>query len=261
MAGKLSINQRLGAANEQRGPLLCAWLNMPGGFQAGVFAQSGLEAVLIDMQHGIVGYNDMVAMVQAINGAGSFAFVRPPLDDFAMVSRALDVGAAGIVCPMINDAGDARRLVAVAKFPPLGERSWGGYLGQSHLGLSKDEILTTGSRRNAVFAMVETATALSNLNEICAVEGLDGIFVGPNDLCISLTDGKAVDVNHEKVQAALPVIVAAAQKAGIFTGIFTSDSDEVKKYAAMGFQFMPALNDVAFIRQGAALKVGECGEQ
>ena len=102
---------------------------MPGGFQAGVYADSGLEAVLIDMQHGIIGYRDMVEMVQAINAAGSFAFVRPPLDDFAMVSRALDVGAAGIVCPMINNADDARRLVGVAKFPPLGERSWGRIYG------------------------------------------------------------------------------------------------------------------------------------
>ena len=133
-------------------------------------------------------------------------------------------------------------------------------MGQSHLGLSKDDILAKGNGRNAIFAMVETATAMQNLDEICAVEGLDGVFVGPNDLCISLTAGAAVDVDHIKVQTALPKIVAATQKAGIFAGIFTSNSDEVKKYAAMGFRFMPAVNDVAFIRQGVALKTGECSE-
>lgn len=256
MSENLSIIERL----EKDNPLLCAWLNLPGGFQAGIYADSGLEAVLIDMQHGIVGYRDMVEMVQAVNAARAFAFVRPPLDDFSMVSRALDVGAAGIVCPMINHADDARRLVNVAKFPPMGERSWGGYLGQSHLGLSKEEILAKGNGHNAVFAMVETATAMENLDEICGVEGLDGVFVGPNDLCISLTDGAVIDVHHQVVQEALLKIIAATQKAGIAAGIFTSANDEVKKYGAMGFKFMPAVNDVALTKQSVARTLGEISE-
>ncbi len=243
---------------------------MPGGFQAGVFASSGasagLDAVLIDMQHGMIGYRDMVEMVQAVNTAGAtgaastYAIIRPPLDDFAMVSRALDVGAAGIVCPMINSADDARRLVDAAKFPPIGGRSWGAYLGQSQMGLSKEQYLATANDLNAIFAMVETRAALDNLDEICAVEGLDGVFVGPNDLCISLTNGTAADVNHPMVQEALPKIVAAAKNAGIFAGIYTGSSDDVKKYTAMGFSLMPALTDVAFIGQGVAAIEGELGE-
>ena len=251
-----SINRRL---DEVR-PLLCSWLMMPGGFQAGVYAGAGLDAVLLDMQHGMIGYRDMVEMVQAVNAAGAFAIVRPPLDDFAMVSRALDVGAAGIVCPMINNADDARRLVEAAKFPPVGGRSWGAYLGQSQMGLSKEEYLATANGLNAIFAMVETETAMENLDAICAVEGLDGIFVGPNDLCISLTNGAAADVNHPAVQAALLKIIAAADKAGISAGIYTGNSDDVKKYAAMGFSLMPALTDVAFVSQGVAAIEGECSE-
>lgn len=248
----VSVQERLG---EPR-PLLCSWLMMPGGFQAGAFAGAGMaagvEAVLLDMQHGMIGYDAMVAMVQAVNGAGAFAFVRPPLDDFAMVSRALDVGAAGIVQPMINTVADARKLVAAAKFPPLGGRSWGAYLGQSQMGLSKQQYLAQANDLNAVFAMVETAEAMQHLEEICAVEGIDGVFVGPNDLCISLTNGKAADVNHQAVQTALPKIVAATQKAGKFAGIFTGNSDDVKKYGNMGFAFMPALTDVAFVDHGLA---------
>jgi len=255
-----SINKRL----EQDKPLLCSWLMMPGAFQAGVYAGSGIESgvdsVLIDMQHGMIGYRDMVAMIQSVNAAGSFALVRPPLDDFAMVSRALDVGAAGIICPMINNAQDAQRLVEAAKFPPIGGRSWGAYLGQSQMGLSKQEYLASANGLNAVFAMIETRQALDNLDEICAVEGLDGVFVGPNDLCISLTNGKAGDVNHPDVQTALPEIVAAARRAGIFAGIYTGNMDEVKKYQALGFALMPALTDVAFVSQGVTQKGEQFGE-
>jgi len=260
LVGASSIRQRLNQAVEQKKPLLCSWLMMPGGFQAGAFAGGGLDGVLIDMQHGMIGYRDMVEMVQAINGAGSFAIVRPPLDDFAMVSRALDVGAAGIVCPMINTGDDARRLVDAAKFPPVGGRSWGAYLGQSQMGLSKQEYLASANGLNATFAMVETVAALDNLDEICAVEGLDGVFVGPNDLCISLTGGAAADVNHQLVQEALPKIVAAVKRNGKFAGIYTASSNDVKKYAAMGFALMPGLTDVAFISQGVAAIEGECGE-
>jgi len=256
----LSIKQRLG----QTRPLLCSWLMMPGEFQAGVYASSGsnggIDSVLIDMQHGMVGYRDMVAMVQAVNAAGAYAIVRPPLEGFDMVSRALDVGAAGIVCPMINNAQDAQKLVAAAKFPPIGSRSWGAYLGQSQMGLSKEGYLANANELNAVFAMVETRQALDNLDEICAVDGLDGVFVGPNDLCISLTNGKAGDVNHRDVQAVLPEIAAAARRAGIFAGIYTSNVDDVKKYQALGFSLMSALTDVAFISQGVAQIGGRLGE-
>jgi len=265
----LSINQRLALGK----PLLCSWMMIPGGFLAGAFATAGLSpglngeknselgAVLLDMQHGMIGYRDMVEMVQAINGAGSLAIVRPPLDDFAMVSRALDVGASGIVFPMINTPDEARRLVAAAKFPPVGERSWGAYLGQSQMGLSKQDYLARANDLNAVFAMVETRQAMDNLDEICAVDGLDGVFVGPNDLSISLTRGKAGDINHRDVQKALPEIVGAARRADIFAGIYVGDRGDIPKYDAMGFNLMPALTDASFINQGVTTIRRELGEQ
>jgi 4-hydroxy-2-oxoheptanedioate aldolase len=248
----VSIQKRLGDSR----PLLCSWLMMPGRFQAGAYAgnglagDAGLDSVLIDMQHGMIGYAEMVEMVEAVVGAGGYAIVRPPLGDFAMVSRALDVGASGIVFPMINTPDDARALVEAAKFPPIGGRSWGAYLGQSLLGLDKSAYLAQANGLNAVFAMIETKQALDNLDEICAVDGLDGLFVGPNDLCISLTNGEAADVNHPIVQDALPKIVAASKKAKKFAGIYTATCGQVKKYGEMGFCLMPAISDVAFIASG-----------
>lgn len=251
-AKPVSINKRLGSSK----PLLCSWLMMPGRFQAGLIAKAGvsadksIEAVLVDMQHGMIGYADMVEMVETINNAGAYGLVRPPLEDFAMVSRALDVGAAGIVCPMINTKQDAEKLVAAAKFPPIGGRSWGAYLGQSMLGLEKGEYLAQANGLNASFAMIETEQALGNIDEICSVAGIDGVFVGPNDLCISLTKGQAADVNHPSVQAALPKILAAAKSAGKFAGIYTGSVEQVKQYGNMGFSLMPAITDVSFLAQG-----------
>lgn len=253
----VSIHKRLG----QSEPLLCSWLMMPGAYQAGVYAGGELESVLLDMQHGMIGYADMVAMVQAVTGKGGFCVVRPPLDDFAMVSRALDVGACGIVMPMINTCEDARKLVEAAKFPPLGGRSWGAYLGQSGLGLEKSEYLAQANGLGAVFAMIETRQALENVEEICSVEGIDGVFVGPNDLCISLTKGRAANINHEEVQTALPVILKAAKKTGKFAGIYTATRVQVNTYAEMGFQFMPALTDVAMVTGAVQAAAGDLNKK
>ncbi len=243
-----TIRQQL-AADEA---FLFSWLMMPGGFQAGAYAGAGLDGVLIDMQHGIIGFRDMVSMVEAINKAGSKAIVRPPLDDFAMVSRALDSGASGIVCPMINSAGDAEKLVSASKFPPVGERSWGAYLGTEAMGLSKEEYLGRSNDISTIFAMIETGRALDNLDEICAVDGIDGVFVGPNDLSISLTKGKEADVNNRLVQEALPLVADAAARHGKFAGIFVSDNDDLGKFAKMGFRFMPVLSDASFITDGVS---------
>ena len=236
----------------QKAPFLFTWAMMPGSYQAAALARAGLEGVLIDMQHGIIGYRDMVDMVGAINSAGGRALVRPPLEDYAMVSRALDAGAQAIVFPMINSPEDARKLVAVAKFPPVGERSWGAYVSMEVFGLDKQGYIERANDLAIVLAMVETADGLACLDEICAVEGLDGVFVGPNDLCISLTGGKASDVNHPRVQEVLPGIALAAKKAGKIAGIFVSDPSDISKFAAMGYSFMPAASDTGLIANGLA---------
>ena len=103
-------------------------------------ATSGVDSVLMDMQHGMIGFRDMVDMVMAVRAAGSHAIVRPPLDDFSMVSRALDSGAAGIVFPMINTADEARRLVEVAKFASGRLAQLGWLFGAVSVGISQGRL-------------------------------------------------------------------------------------------------------------------------
>ncbi len=237
-------------------PLCFVWSMLAGVQQAEVYARSDAEAVLCDMQHGLIGYSDMQAMVQAIQRGGKPAFVRPPLDDFAMVSRALDAGAAAVIMPMINSVDDARKLVAAAKYPSLGERSWGPFAAMNAAGLDAAGYLAGANQLTKVFGMIETADALDALEEICAVDGLDGVFVGPYDLSISLSGGTAAGAEYPGVQDALPRIVAAAQAAGKVPGIYASGPAQVKAFSAMGFRLISAASDSSILLQGlsAALR-------
>jgi 4-hydroxy-2-oxoheptanedioate aldolase len=245
---ELFLADRLKAA----GPVHAVWCVLPGGHQAEVYGRNGLDVIVSDMQHGLIGYNDMLAMVQGAHRAGVAAMVRPPLDDFATVSRALDAGAAGVIMPMINSADDARRLVNAAKYPPLGERSWGPMAAINASGLDAGGYLQSANGLTKAFAMVETGRALDNLCDICAVDGLDGIFVGPYDLSISLSGGKAAGASYEGVQEALPNIIAAAQKAGVVAGIYASTRKEAEAYAGLGFRLISVSSDTSVLAGGVA---------
>ena len=228
------------------------WCMLPGGHQAEVIARSNVDGLAVDMQHGVIDYNEMVEMVLGAHRGGSPAFVRLPLDDFSMVSRALDAGAAAVIMPMINTADDARRLVEAGKYPPVGGRSWGPILALNASGLQPNDYLKQANGLTKLFGMIESAEALGNLDEICAVEGLDGVFVGPNDLSISLSAGAAANAESDAVNDALPKIVAAADAAGMIAGIYASNPQQVERYAALGFRFISIVNDKSVIAQGIA---------
>jgi 4-hydroxy-2-oxoheptanedioate aldolase len=242
----------LSADQLSQGGVHFAWTMLPGAHQAEAYARGDVGGVLIDMQHGLIGYGEMVAMVAGVQRGGKPAFVRPPLDDFAMVSRALDAGAAAIIMPMINTAEDAQRLVQVAKYPPLGERSWGPFSAINASGLDGPGYLAGANALTRAFAMIETAEALKNVKAICAVEGVDGVFVGPYDLSISLSGGAAAGAEYPGVQDALPVIAAAAQEAGKIPGIYASNSGQVQQFAKLGYRFISIASDLTILAEGLA---------
>ena len=140
---------------------LLGWLGIPSGFSAEAMAACGWDMILVDMQHGLVGYSDMVTMVTAITGRGTGALVRPPIGDWGMIGRALDAGAVGVVCPMIESREDALRLVSEAKYPPVGRRSWGPARQRA---LLPGDAYEPASANEAVLtmAMIETSRAKSH---------------------------------------------------------------------------------------------------
>jgi 4-hydroxy-2-oxoheptanedioate aldolase len=231
-----------------------AWCTLASPLAAETIAREGFAAVVLDVQHGLWDTAALIAGIAALHHAEAAPVVRVPLDDFAFVSRALDFGAEAIIAPMINSATDARRFASVAKFPPAGERSWGpqrAMVLQGHGG-STVEYLRKANDETLTLAMIETAAALNDVEDIAATEGVDALFVGPYDLSTALSAGSAQDVSAPEVERAIDKICAAARKAGKIPGIYCSDAARALAMANRGFKFITIGSDLGIVREGAA---------
>lgn len=232
------------------------WCTLASPIVAETIAREGFTAVVLDGQHGLWDSTSILAGIGALNHAGAAPIVRVPLNDIAFVSRALDFGAEAIIAPMINSAADARQFAAVAKYPPLGERSWGPQRAMSLQG----QTVTTDYLRDAnsgtlTLAMIETPTALSNVDAIAATPGIDALFVGPYDLSTSLSAGKAQDINAPQVDRAIDAICAAATKAGKIPGIYCGNAERAVAMAKRGFKFLTVGSDQDLLRDGVAAQL------
>jgi 4-hydroxy-2-oxoheptanedioate aldolase len=233
-----------------------SWCTLASPIIAETIAREGYAAVVIDQQHGLWDTASIIAAIGALHHAGSAPLVRVPLADFAFVSRALDFGAEAIIAPMINTAADARQFAAAAKYPPLGERSWGPQRAMTLQG----KTVTTDYLREAndgtlTLAMIETSTALGNVDAIADTPGIDALFVGPYDLSTALSGGKAQDVQAPEVERAIDRICQAATKAGKIPGIYCRDPERALAMSGRGFRFITIGSDLGIVRDGAAAQV------
>jgi 4-hydroxy-2-oxoheptanedioate aldolase len=231
----------------------CGWCALGSPIVAETVAREGFAAVNIDQQHGLWDFAAVVSAIGAIYHAGASPVVRVPLNDFASASRALDCGAEAIIAPMINSASDARAFVSAAKYPPLGERSWGPIRAMALQGRS-DAVgyLREANEGTLTLAMIETPAALASVDAIAATPGIDALFIGPYDLSTALSGGKAQDVQAPEVERAIDQIGAAAKKAGKIAGIYCRDAERALAMAKRGFRFMAVGSDLGFIREGLA---------
>ena len=224
------------------------WLAIPSSFSAEVMAHCGWDSLCIDIQHGLVDYQAATTMMQAISTTPVTPIVRVPWNDPAIIMKCLDAGAYGVVCPMVNTAEDAARFAGACRYPPLGYRSLGPiraqiYGGSDYASKANDEIVA--------LAMIETATGLANLDSILKVEGLDGIYIGPADLSLSLGLPGRLDPVEPKVVAAIDTILAkckaAGRRCGIHTGSVGYACDMIKK----GFDLVTILGDSRILASAA----------
>jgi 4-hydroxy-2-oxoheptanedioate aldolase len=213
-------------------------------------ARSSFEAVTIDMQHGLMDFAEAVSLVQISLAHQKAPIVRVPLEGWGIIGRFLDVGAQGIVMPMVNSPEDARRLVSVTKYPPMGVRSWGSYAATSISGMAPGEYLQKANGIVMAFAMVETRQALDQVDAICSTPGLDGVFVGPSDLSISLSNGITNDSQLEATHIAIAQIGAAAKRADILCGIYCASMALAQKYRALGYSYFPIGSDATYLAHG-----------
>ncbi|MGA9006009.1 MAG: aldolase/citrate lyase family protein [Xanthobacteraceae bacterium] len=229
------------------------WCGLPYPLVAETLARDGFVAVTIESQHGLWDVGGILNGVAAVRQGGAAPLVRVPLNDFALVSRALDFGAEGIIAPMINTPEDARAFAAVAKFPPLGERSWGPHRATTFAGLSDQSVYLREANDNIVtLAMIETRTALKNFEAIITTPGIDGFFLGPSDLSIALSDGKTVDPLSKEVEGHLDTMIAGAQKAKKISGAYCHSAERAAALAKRGVKFLAVSSDLSMLRAGAA---------
>ena len=232
---------------------LNGWAMIPSGFSAELLAHQGFHSVTIDMQHGIVDYRDAVSMLQGISTSEAVPIVRVPWNDPASIMKVLDAGAYGVICPLVNDAVEAKRLVSACRYPPAGLRSWGPsravlYGGADYGAHANSEIV--------VLPMIETKTGLDNVDEILSVEGVDGVYVGPSDLGLAL-GGKAMqDQTDPNVVRAIESIIAACRRRNKIGCIHTASAAYAAQMAKIGYQLVTLATDTRYLAIQAAGEIG-----
>lgn len=230
------------------GAAVNGWLAIPNSFSAETMAHQGWDTLTIDLQHGLVDYPAMVTMLQAISTTATVPVVRVPWLEPGILMKSLDAGAYAVICPMVNTREDAQRLVAYTHYAPRGTRSFGPtrallYGGADYPQKANDTIVT--------FAMIETAQALDNLDEIMSVEGLDAVYIGPSDLSLALGCKPTFDDLDPPAAQAVDHILARAKAHGLVAGIHNGGTDAALKRIAKGFQFVTVGSDARLMAAGA----------
>ncbi|MBH0236911.1 HpcH/HpaI aldolase family protein [Methylobrevis albus] len=230
-----------------------AWCGFPEPLVGEACARAGFDAVVLDMQHGQIDTAAAVRAVLPIRAVGKPVVVRIPVGAYETASRMLDAGAEAIIAPMINSVADARAFAAAAKYLPVGGRSWGPTRAVQVFGLAAPDYLARANAETVTLAMIETRAALALTDEILAVDGIDGVFLGPSDLSLSLSDGAAVDVDSPETVAAISRVAAAAHAAGKAAAIYATTPAHARRYAALGFGLVSIASDGGYLTAGARL--------
>jgi 4-hydroxy-2-oxoheptanedioate aldolase len=232
-------------------PVLNAWLSIANTFTAEIVAAQGYDAVTVDQQHGFLGYEAMAAMLQTLAASTATPMVRVPWLSAGDIMKALDAGALGIICPMINSRAEAEFLVSCMRYPPHGQRSFGPtravFAHGADYGQKADaEVLC--------FAMIETADGMKNLADIVTTPGLDGVYIGPADLTLGLTGRKyptGFDREEPEIIDAIKSILGKAHGAGIRACLHCGSSAYAAKAIGWGFDLVTLLNDVRLLATAA----------
>jgi 4-hydroxy-2-oxoheptanedioate aldolase len=230
------------------GAALNGWLSIPDGFSAEIMAHQGWDSLTVDLQHGLIDYQAMVTMLQAISTTHTMPIVRVPWLEPGILMKALDAGAYGVICPMINTREETQHFVDCTHYAPRGSRSFGPvrallYAGADYPRNANDTIVT--------MAMIETAQALDNIDDILSVEGLDAIYVGPADLSLALGCTPSFDDIEPKVAAAIDHVLARAQAHDVVAGIHNGSTESALKRIGKGFQFVTVSSDARLLAAGA----------
>ena len=226
------------------------WLSSASSLLAELAGRAGFDWCLIDGEHSPLSLSDMLPLLQALAATPASAVVRIPAAQDWMVKQALDMGAQAVLVPLVHDAAMAQHMASAMRYPPGGHRGMGAAMSRASGFGAMTHYVDKANLNACLIVQAESRAALDNIDAIAAVEGVDGVFIGPADLSADM--GFVGQPEHPEVDAAIDHIVARAHAAGKFAGVLTFNPDRIAKYRAMGVEFLGVGGDVAVL--GTALR-------
>lgn len=217
---------------------LGAWCTIPSSWTAEVAARSGHDWVCIDTQHGLIGYDVMLTMLQAISAGGAASFVRVPWNEPGSIMKALDAGAGGVIVPMINSVAEAQAAVGAMRYPPEGIRS---------MGPVRARTVDANWQHPICVVMIETVQAVARAREILSVPGIDAVFVGPNDLAVSAGLDSSYEGKHPEHRRLIEEIAGAARTNGVAGGIMCGTAEVAHQWHDAGFVMLGLQSDTRLL--------------
>lgn len=235
------------------GNVVNGWLASSSSYSAEIMASLGFDSVGVDMQHGMIDFNEGVHLLQAISAQPATPLARIPWNDPTWIMKTLDAGALGLVCPMVNTREEAEHLVQCMRYPPHGFRSFAGvrgplYMGANYAKIANDTVIS--------FAMIETKDALDNIEDICSTERLDALYIGPSDLALGLGHDPLPDPTEPEVLEAIEHIRKVAVDKGVIPCIHAAGGDHANRLFRQGFRLCTIANDVSLMRKAATAEIG-----
>jgi 4-hydroxy-2-oxoheptanedioate aldolase len=256
MAAHVGPARPIHAAWQAGRPARTAWLTVPDPYLTELVAARGeVEAVTLDLQHGLFDNRATVEAIRAIAFRGKAPLVRLAANEAAPVGFLLDAGAAGIIAPMVESVGEAEHLVSACRYPPTGRRSYGPTRG----GLDADLLAT--AEQTLLFVMVETKQGLAVASDLAAVDGVTGIFVGPGDLGLSMGIGVGQDREEPEIHDALARVMQACRAASKRCAVHAGSARYAARMAGQGYDLVTVWVDAVAIAASLADAAKQWTEQ
>lgn len=230
-------------------PLAGLWICSGSPLVAEIVAGAGMDWVLIDMEHSPNGLESTLAQLHAVAASPSTPLVRVPIGDVVTIKQVLDLGAQNLLVPMVSTAAEARAVVSAVRYPPRGTRGVGSALARSAQWNRVEDYLSNADAYVSLFVQIETAEGVENAAEIAAVDGVDGVFVGPSDLAASL--GLLGEQTHPEVTAAVRRAFEGVRSVGKPVGVNAFDPAVAQDYVDAGARFLLVGADVGLLARGS----------